>query len=106
MSERLKQWLADPVPWGVFLLAGVSVGILFAGGFWVYSRVQVARVEAIERICLRFNDNARQNIRFIARSAPRLTATAVRFYKVEPNCHAYAVRVGRMPTPQPGAPSR
>jgi hypothetical protein len=93
--------LREPTPYGVWLATCLVMGVLIAGGFWLYSRLQVARVDAIERLCLRDNEHARENIAFIRAVSPQVTAKALDFFKVEPSCHAYAQRVARQPPPQP-----
>jgi hypothetical protein len=94
-------WLREPVKNVVWLATCLVIGVTLAGGFWLYSRLQVAREDAIERLCLRDNEHARENIAFIRAVSPRVTARALDFFKIEPSCHAYAVRVAHQPPPQP-----
>lgn len=97
----MKRWLREPVPFGVWLVTCLVIGLLLAGGVWLYSRLQVARVDAIERLCLRDNEHARENIDFVRTVNPQVTAQAVAAFKQEPNCHAFALRVASHPPPQP-----
>lgn len=97
----MKKWLAEPMPWGVGLAACLVIGLLFAGGAFLFSRIQAARVDAIEQLCRADNRRAQQNIDFIASVSPDLRPLAVATFVMEGDCHAFAVHTARNPPPQP-----
>lgn len=97
----MRQWLRSGTPFGVWLVTCLVIGLLFCANVWLYSRLQVARVDAIERLCLRDNDHARENIAFVRAVSPQVTAQAVASFKIEPNCHAFALSTASHPPPQP-----
>jgi hypothetical protein len=100
----VRAWLAGPTPWGVWLATCLTIGLLFAGGAFLYVRLQSARVDAIERLCLADNQHARDNQQFIHAVSPDLDHFARRTFKINADCHEFARRTANQPPPQPGAP--
>lgn len=102
------EWLREPVSFGVWLATCLVIGLLFAAGLWLYSRIQVARVDALEQICLRFNKNSQDNRDFVVIDTghPELNRKVrARFHKTK-DCHAEALRTASRPPPQPATPRK
>jgi hypothetical protein len=103
----VREWLNRPLPFGMWLATVAVLGLLFGAEAFLYVRLQAARVDAIERLCLR--DNARSQaeidfLRFDAHTPRALVAKARGRFKVESNCRSFALRAANQPPPQPGAP--
>lgn len=101
----MSEWLRRPLPFGMWLATCFAIGLLFAGGAFLYVRLQVARVDAIERLCLADNQRARDNILFIKRVSPRVAPLARTVFRVTPDCKHFAKVAANEPPPQPGTPA-
>jgi hypothetical protein len=100
----VRPWLRTPVPRAEWLITCFVIGALFGGGAWLYVRLQAARVDAIERLCLQDNQRSRDNRQFIHTASPRLDGLARRKFRINSDCAGFAKVAANQPPPQPGTP--
>jgi hypothetical protein len=94
-AAEMRVWLGKPLPFGMWLATCFVIGLLVAGGYWLYTELKANRVAAIEQLCMHDNANAEHNIDFLridVRADPSLLAKAQARFKQTPDCHAFAVK--------------